>query len=845
MLVLRIALKGLKSNQGFAWLTAFNVAFGVLSYLAVVGFNDSFLARIRSNSQSTASADIVTTSRIKPSEETETKLSEAMPVGTEQAKELVILTMAASSNETRLVEVRFIDHHFPMYGSMKLRNGGLSPPGVGATISNSNRAWIYPELLSQLKLKQGDDFKIGSHSYIVSDVVDEDPTASGMGFSIAPRIYVDLSTADATGFLVTGSRIQWITRFKVPAQIDSDKLEQKLKAVFQNDQLRIRSHKNASEELGRLQKYLNDYLSLIALAALFLSTVGTSYMLRGYLINNIKEFAVLMSLGAKSSLPVRIFLIQATILGLSGSFLGIALSRLALPLLARLMEPITGEVVISALSLSSILVATIMAVGGAVFMAIPLTANLARLRPGFLFREASLPTLKPTFKNNLLYLPAIFLWLAASIYQSGSVRNGGIFAGGFMLSAVLIVATGYILLRYIPSLLPSSRLGWKARLALTQISRNPLAAMSSFLALALGTALLNVIPQLRASVSKEIERPNSLIPQLFMFDIQDDQIEELKSFFLKKSYDLSEPSPMIRARFDMINAAPVSERKMNLEGERDQEQRENLQARMQNLSFRSTLGSSEQLVEGTLWNKPWDGVGVPAISLEQEFARRLAIRVGDILTFDISGVVVEGKVESLRKVRWTSFQPNFFIVFQPGVLEDAPKVWVASASGIADDRRLALQSELVDSWPNISVVDVKATVLRLLTLIDQISQAIGFVSILSLAAGFSVFFAIASYHAKERRLTFALLKTLGAGIKSATQTTLIEYGLIAGAAVLLGTFLSFGLSYLLTSYVFKATWWPNWFTPLFASITIFPTSVALAWLAVRQTLKVKVVELLK
>lgn len=844
-LPLRLAVKGLRVHRSFSIAMILNIALGVLGYLVVGGFNDSFLAEIRSRTQATAAGDLIASSRVEPPKEAVQALHDHLPPGTEESFEQSLLTMAAGPANARLVEVRFIDANFPLYGKLKLNVAGEQEPRAGAKLSGTQDAWIYPELRSQLGVKLGDSLKIGNVSYLIKDLVDDDPTSSGMGFVLAPRVYVSRETAQQTALLVTGSRVQWMWRFKLPPSTDVQKLEESLRKVLNRNELRVRSHHNATEEIGRLQAYLNDYLGLVALAALFLSTVGTSYMLRGHLTQAIKEFGIMMSLGATSNLPVKVFALQAVMLGAAGSLVALAASRLALPALAAVMAPITGKIQIAPLSAESLALGIVMAIGGGLLMALPLMRRLTRLKPAFLFQESSVPTLEVTWQTALWYLPALALWWGASVLQSHSWRNGSIFAGAFLGSALILALWGFAKLKLLAKVLPKLRLGWQWRLALTQIARGPLAALSTFLALALGTTLLNVIPQIRASVAREIERPDSVIPQFFMFDIQDDQIDGLKDFHTRQSLKLSEPSAMVRARLDAINAESAENRKLNLEGDREQEQRENLQSRMQNLSFRSHLSSAETLVDGTFVGEVWDGKGLPSITLEQEFARRLGLAIGDVMKFDISGIPVEGRVSGLRKVRWTSFQPNFFILFQPGVLDDAPKVWVASTSGIDEEKREATQSELVANWPNVSVVDVKATVKRLLELVDQISAAIGFVALLALVAGLGVLFAIAGHQARERRLTFALLKTLGAKLSGVSGATLLEYGLLALGAVTLGTLLSLAVSYVLSVYIFKAVWQADWRVPGLTAAVLLPLSLGLTWLATRTSLAMNVNRLLR
>lgn len=844
----KLALKGLRVHPGFTMTAVINIALGVLGFLVVVGFNDSFLAEIRTRTKTIAAADLTASSRVKPTAESLQALRQHLPAGTVESKELSLTTMATTKSGSRLVEVRFIDEKFPMYGNLQMQNAGVTAPGIARNIFGSNQIWIYPELLSQLGVHIGDTLKIGNVDYQIADVVRDDPTTSGLGFVLAPRIYASIDTAEKTGLIQLGSRIQFMYRFQLPSTVDPDALEASLRKQIPDRELRIRSHRNASEEMGRMQSYLNDYLGLVALAALFLATVGTAYLLRGHLSTTIKEFGILRSLGAPPILPAQVFAIQAVFLGLLGSLLATLVSRALQPQLAILMAPITGPIASAPISMESIGIGMTMAVAGGLLMALPLIGRLLSLRPAFLFQEASVPTIAFQSRQGFLYLPALLLWWIAAVAQSNSLRNGSIFAGAFLAAAILLGGWGFIKLKVLTYILPrvQSHVPWKLKLALTQIARSPLASLSSFLALALGATLLNVIPQIRASVAKEIERPDTTIPQFFMFDIQDDQIEGLRDFFTKRSITLSEPSGIVRARLDSINHQPAETRKINIESDREQGDRENLQTRMQNLSFRSHLSPSETLIEGSFNGNPWEDGSqtMPEMSIEQEFAKRLGLALGDVLTFDISGVAIDAKISSIRRVRWTSFQPNFFILLQPGVLDDAPKTWVASATGIQDAERDVIQRDLVTSWPNVSVIDVKSSVRRILVLVDQISTAIGFIAILAVIAGLGVLFAIASHQARERRISFALLKTLGADIRQATIVSLWEYGLIAVAAMTLGTLVSVGVSFILSSYIFKAPWQGTWETPVITALILTPLSIFITWIAVRRALAVPVGELL-
>lgn len=132
------------------------------------------------------------------------------------------------------------------------------------------------------------------------------------------------------------------------------------------------------------------------------------------------------------------------------------------------------------------------------------------------------------------------------------------------------------------------------------------------------------------------------------------------------------------------------------------------------------------------------------------------------MTFDIAGIPIEAQVANLRKVEWTTFQPDFFIVMQPGALEDAPKVFLASIRNVPPEKRLSLQNSIVRAYPNISVIDVTRILARAFEIIDQVSFAINFMAYLAILAGLVVLYSIARQEVQSRVWEMNLLKTLGA-----------------------------------------------------------------------------------
>jgi putative ABC transport system permease protein len=845
-LSIKLALRGLITQPRFFAAIVINIALGVSGFLVVGIFSESFQNEIQKRTRSISSGDLIVSARVKPTEGQIAELEKQLPPGFSVSKEISLVTMLSHNKASRLVEMRFVDEAFPHYGDFTLTEGLQILPGGMSLLARTNKAWLYPELQRDLGLKKGDTVQIGNLQATVDDFVVDDPTTSAGGFTFAPRAYVHIDNADRTGLLEVGSRVGWIWRYKFPPIVDVLQIEAQLKERYATSNLRIRSHVTSTDESSRLQTYLADYLGLVSLSALFLAMLGTSYLIRGHLARSVKDFAILMTLGTTYRQPAIIFLIQIVIFCILGTLLAAGTATAALPFLTKILTPIIGSIQIQPMSLAALGLAFVLCLTASISISLPSIHWISKLSPGILFRESMLESSKVAASKALLYLPTVGLWWLGAIWQAQSVRNGSVFAGSILFSALVLGLCGFLFLRLARKASKQMRLDWRIRLALVQIYRNPMPAMSSFLALALSTTLLNIIPQIRSSIAREIERPDSVIPQFFMFDIQEEQIEPLKDFLLTTDTTLLNPSPMIRARLDLINGTPLNERLVSLEGQRDQEQRESMQARMQNLSFRSILRPSESLIKGNFVTARWNEIDPPAISLEEKFAQRLGVGIGDMMSFDVSGVTIEGRITSIRKVRWTSFEPNFFILFQPGVLDDAPKIWLGAATlskepltqdlRPEDSLKSTLQGKIVSQWPNISIVDVKAAVQKLLTLVDQISRAISFVAFLSLVTGLGVLFAVATMQAEERRLSFALLKSLGASHSDVSYSIIVEYVLLASLAVVIGSLVSIGVSYSLASYVFNSEWQAHLGQPIAIAATILTASLFLTFVATKRAL---------
>jgi putative ABC transport system permease protein len=144
-------------------------------------------------------------------------------------------------------------------------------------------------------------------------------------------------------------------------------------------------------------------------------------------------------------------------------------------------------------------------------------------------------------------------------------------------------------------------------------------------------------------------------------------------------------------------------------------------------------------------------------------------------------------VGSIRKVDWSSFRVNFFLLLDPAHAGSLPHTWLASfylPRGHAE----AL-SQLSRDHGNLSLVDVDALLDRVREIVDQVGGAVRWVLGFSLLAGALVLAAALATSAAERRHEAALLRTLGARrgqLRLAAACEFALLGLIAGLTAAVG-----------------------------------------------------------
>ena len=851
----KLALRELLNNRRFSLFFLFNLALGLAGFIALDSFKESLDNHLGQNSQAILGADVALTSYLPFEEKTLDMLEAKFPQNTLSTRRTTLFTMVASKDQTRLVQVTGIEAGFPFYGKMVLKkNGVVQEENIRQSLNTSAEAWVYPELLFMLGLKVGGSIKIGEQSFSIADTVIDDPSSSFSSFGLAPRVYLGYSQMQETGLLSKKSRVSYQRLYRLPEGTDLSRLvvdlQNQIKSFDGSDsKIRILTHKRAGNNLGRLLGYLNDYLGLVAMIAVFLAGIGAAYLFRNYLVHRFREISILMSLGATRQQTYRMVLWQLGLLGTGAALIAIIISLAILPLLPLLLKQFLPSGFETQLSLGSLLFALVLGGVGSLVFCLPVLTKIRNVQPLQLFHgNIGQQDVNPAFwRQSLSYLPLLILSWSLSVWQSHSLIVGSAFVGMLLLSILFLVSLAWLVLFLAGKFSQTSGSTMK-RLAFRNLQRNRTGAISCFLALALGTLLINLIPQIYQGLQEEVSRPDDFrIPSLFLFDIQPEQMEPLRKTLAAEKVNLNYLSPMVRARLEKVNGKSFNVNTEEVALTREEERQQNFRRHNLNLSYRTQLADSEQIVEGRpLASKfAWDS-GKPAeVSLEVRYAERMGFKLGDLLTFNVQEVLVEAIVINLRRVQWNSFQPNFFILFQPGVLEDAPGTFLGSIGGLDASRRLNVQNRIVSDYPNVSVIDVTRMVGRVLKISDQMVLALRLMAYLSILAGLVVVFSIARHEVEGRLWELNLLKVLGARFSDIQKMIQIEFAVLGIFAGLFGVAFSLIMSYGISWWFFENLWKWTWQTSLGSIIGVTALSVGVAWLATQRTLRSSPLTLLR
>ena len=433
----------------------------------------------------------------------------------------------------------------------------------------------------------------------------------------------------------------------------------------------------------------------------------------------------------------------------------------------------------------------------------------------------------PTPKGFVVYGAAIAAGFGITLWQVQNVGLALSVLAGLAVTVLLLGGGALLMLRLLRSLQRGGRGGW--RYGLANLNRHKRDAVIQMVAFGIGLMVLLLLALVRADLlhSWRTSLPDDA-PNEFIINIQPEQRDTVTRFFTSHGVDSPTLFPFVRARLTSIDGKPVSDMHFQKDDSRRMADRE------QNLSWTYDLPAANTLVSGTWWSK--EEAEQPLASLEESFATNLGVKVGDSLVFDVGGSPVTVTVHNIRKVRWDSFQPNFFVDLSPGALEDHPGTWITSV--YLPPEKAGILADLVRQIPSLTIFDVDEIMQQVRQLMDEASLAVEYVFLFTLGAGIVVLLAAVQSTRDERRFEAAVLRALGASRGRLRSAAAAEYAALGFASGLLGALAATLVAWALAAQVFNLPYsvdWRVWVIGIFVGTLIVAFSGMMATQRVLQT----------
>jgi putative ABC transport system permease protein len=778
-----------------------SISLGVAALVAIDSFAANVQRSIKEQSRTLMGGDLNLRARQTFTARADSILDSLATAGFPTAKVTSFASMASAqpSGNTRLTQVRAVGVGFPFYGEVL-----TEPTDRWSTLHDGRYVMVDPSLLVGLDAQIGDSLQIGFARFEIRASLTNIPGDPGIAATVGPRVFISERHLAATGLLGLGARAEYEAVVKLPEGTRTAIWAAPLRPKFDSLSIRMRTVEEREGDLTDAITQLARFLSVVGLIALLLGGIGVASGVNAFVQRKIDTVAVLRCLGASSAQVMTIYLVQAAVMGLvgagAGALLGVGI-QFALPQALGDFLPVDVEVTLVP---SALLLGLGIGLWVAIVFALRPLLVLRRVSPLQAIRRddaALAASRRSDLLTQLTNLGLVASVVLLAIARAESTMQGLLFAFGVFVSIGLLwgsaVGVSWLTRRLVRPTWP-----YVLRQGMANLHRPAAQTQAVVLALGFGAFLVTTIILVQANLLRAFDVTAAASRgNLVFFDVQDDQRAGLATLIRDNGHALVSETPIVTMRFVGANGLDIagwSERS-------GVSSRSWAFRREYRSTYRDSTVATEKLLAGEWFSAEALARGAREVSLERDITAELGVNLGDTLRWDVQGVVVEAVLTSIREVEWGRFEPNFFAVFSPATIADAPQQFVTIAAVSSDTAVARLQRESVRRFPNISSIDlslVRGTITRI---VSKVTLTVRFLALFSLAMGVPVLFSAVAATRRDRLREGVLLKTLGATRAQIGRILLAEYAVLGLLGSLTGMLLAIGGAWGLVTFVFKGS----------------------------------------
>ncbi|MEI8324891.1 MAG: FtsX-like permease family protein [Betaproteobacteria bacterium] len=811
------------------------VTLAVAALTAVGFFADRLNAGLQRDARQILGGDVVVSS---DNPTPQAFIAKAQSLGLQAAINIGFPTMARSTDAqggaSKLVALKAVADGYPLRGSLRVASLPNEPAQTTRDVPKHGQAWVDASLLESLNLRVGDALLLGESRLRIARIIVAEPDR-GAGFSnFAPRVMINAADLDGTRLVQPASRVTY--RLAVAGgQSEARAFEQwaNLQAKQREVRgLRVESLQGGRPEMRQTLDRAEKFLNLVALLSALLSAVAVALAARGFAASHLDDCAMLRVLGQSQRRIALSYSVEFALVGCCASALGVLLGYAVHQVFVALLSGLV-DAALPAASLWPVVFGFGMGFTLLLAFGLPPVLQLAQVPPLRVLRR-DLGALRPT---SLAALGLGVSGFAALLLALSRDLNLGLIAvGGFAGATALFAATSYLAVRLLRLAVRESTAPRWMVLAARQVCARPAYAVVQVSALAVGLLALVLLVLLRTDLVGSWRRATPAdAPNRFVINVMPEQALAFQQALRAGGVAKFDWYPMIRARLVAINGNTV------VPEDYPDERAQRLLDREFNVSH-----SAESPPHNLVTAGRWLAQEADAVSVEEGIAKTLQLKLGDRLRFDVGGVQTEGRITSLRKVDWGSMRANFFVIFPLSAMANVPSTYMSAFRAPPNRKgQPGFDNALVRAFPNITNVDMTATINQVQRVLEQVIGAVEFLFGFTLAAGLVVLFAAVTATREERAREFAIMRAIGASsrlLRQVQRAELLGVGLLAG---FLASVVASAVGWALAKYVFEFDWSVALWVPLAGALCGALLALAAGWWGLRDVLKRPVVQTLR
>lgn len=774
------------------------IVLAVATVFSLAGFTEQIKQAIVTSSTNTIAADRVLRLSRPISEDI---LAQSQSKKLRVARKIETESMAFAGDNMLLAEIDAISNEYPLRGELRIKTSKQQQDTILVNAPPLGSVWVEASVLSRMQVDIGDTIEIGVLPLTIGGILTDIPDRSYRAFIAGPSIFLNIDDMQKTQLIQPGSRLGY--KYLFAGERDNVEAFEKWLKPQLNDTQSWYDAKSAQNRLSRVLDSAEKFLSLASMLGIVLAAVAVAVASRRYGQRHQATVAVFKALGATVNHIAKVYILHWGLLSIISITVGLALGY-GLILIGQEAVKNFIELENTTLTLIPFITAIVTGLLCAIAFAIHPISELIKTSPLLVIRGiAQQSKSKLSFHHAipLIALFALLLMFSQDLKMSASLLFGGLF--------VSLILLGFGKLLMSASRSAGTKAGKALHLALANLKRRANENSVQLVSFTIAIQLLLLITVMKSSILEEWQQqfPEDT-PNHYLMNITETQVPQLADYLEQTGIANQGFYAVYRGRLAAINGEKTvskndrrvddSDEQSSLENtEKEQEGRRGM-GRELGLTWRHELPEENTILEGQWWT---DGDQTPQVSIENNVAERLDIKLGDELTFTLATDTITVPVTSIREVNWQSRQLNFIMVFNEVVLADIETTSI-SAWMVPEEQKNDVYKFLAN-FPTISIMDFGAIMKQLNNMIEQVSIAIELILVLVILAGSLVLVAQVQASMEEREKELAILRTLGAKGSLLRNSVLFEFVALGAIAGLMASVAMEIAVYILQTQVFK------------------------------------------